>query len=141
MLVEVRSRVPGRDRDEMPVARVEADAATTVAQLIDRAVAEQVRLLAEDRARGRRVLDRQYLTPEDVAAQAPTGVVRLPAPPAAGRAAPDAAAEAERARRAFERGAFVVFAGGRRLERLDERVEVGAGEPILFLRLVPLVGG
>jgi hypothetical protein len=56
-------------------------------------------------------------------------------------AAPDAQAEAARARRAFERGAFVVFAGGRRLEALDEPVILRAGEPVLFLRLTPLVGG
>ncbi|GAA2385357.1 hypothetical protein [Dactylosporangium salmoneum] len=139
MIVEVRGRVPGRERDEMPAVGVELGAGpVTVAELIGRAVAEQVRLLDADRARCRTVLDRQYLTAEDIAAQAPTGVVRLPA----GEPRPvNAAAEADRARRAFERGAFVVFAGGRQLHRLDEPVVLGPGETVLFLRLVPLVGG
>jgi hypothetical protein len=135
MRIEVRGRVPGRDRDEMPVARVEAGDGVTVGELIAGAVAEQVRLLRSDPAR-QAILRRQYLTADDMHEQAAAGVVRLP-----DTAEPDVAAEVERAQRAFERGAFVVFAGGRRLERLGEPVAPRDGEPIVFLRLTPLAGG
>ncbi|MFI5915268.1 hypothetical protein [Dactylosporangium sp. NPDC051541] len=134
MLIEVRSRVPGRDRDEMPVATVEAADVVTVGELIAGAVAEQVRLLGGDMRR-RALLDRHYLTDADIREQAAGGAIRPPG------VEPDADVEAARARRAFERGAFVVFAGGRRLEHLDDPVILRAGEPVLFLRLTPLVGG
>jgi hypothetical protein len=89
-------------------------------------------------ARCRALLDRQYLSAAEVRAQAATGAVK---PPPAVRAAPDAATEADRAYRAFERGVFAVLVGGRQVERLDEEVPLRVGEPVVFLRLTALVGG
>ncbi|HTJ31939.1 MAG TPA: hypothetical protein VL738_01785 [Dactylosporangium sp.] len=141
MIVEVRGRIPGRDRDEMPEVRVEAGEGTTVGDLIGRAVAEQVRLLAADRAQCRVVLDRQYLTADDIRAQAAAGAVRMREPAQREPAPPDAGAEAARARAAFGKGAFAVFVGGRQLHGLDEPVAARPGEVVVFLRLVPLAGG
>jgi hypothetical protein len=138
--VEVRSKVPGAAGDGLPDVLLElADERTTAGELIRRAVSEQVRLLAADRPRARRALDRQYLSPDEIRAQATTGVVRLPPPDPD----PEAATEAEvtRAHRAFERGAFVVFAGGHQATTLDEELHLRLGEPVVFLRLTPLVGG
>jgi hypothetical protein len=140
--VVVRSKVPGAAGEGLPDVLLElADEQITAGELIRRAVAEQVRLLAADRARGRRALDRQYLTPEEIRAQAATGAVRLPtttpAPPTGG----DLDAEVTRARHAFERGVFVVFAGGHQVTTLDEPLHLRLGEPVLFLRLTPLAGG
>lgn len=137
--VEVRSKVPGAAGDGLPAVLVElVSERTTVAELIRRTVEEQIRLLAWDRARCRAALDRQYLSPDDIRAQAGTGVVRMPAPR---RDALDPAEEVARACRAFEGKAFAVFLGGRQAERLEEEVVVRLGEPVVFLRLVPLVGG
>jgi hypothetical protein len=136
--VEVRSKVPGAAGEALPDVLLElADERTTAGELIRRAVAEQVRLLAADRPRARRALDRQYLSAADIRAQAATGVVRLPSP------APDDDTETEvtRAHRAFERGVFVVFAGGHQVTALDEELHLRLGEPVIFLRLTPLVGG
>lgn len=139
--VEVRSKVPGAAGEGLPDVLLElADERTTAGELIRRAVAEQVRLLAADRPRARRALDRQYLSADEIRAQAATGVLRLPA------AAPDPGTEVEaevtRAHRAFERGVFVVFAGGRQVTAaLDEPLHLRLGEPVVFLRLTPLVGG
>ncbi|GAA2622069.1 hypothetical protein GCM10010399_61570 [Dactylosporangium fulvum] len=139
MLVEVRGKVPGRSRDDIPVALLElAEERIAVAALIERAVEEQIRLMEADRVRCRAMLDRQYLSADEIRAQAAGGVIRLPA---GEPAAPDVASEVAKARRAFERGVFAVFAGGRQVERLDEVVTLRIGEPVLFLRLTPLVGG
>lgn len=137
--VTVRSKVPGADSDGLPDVLVDLEAdVTTAGELIRRAVEEQIRLLHGDAARCQRALDRQYLSADDIRAQAATGVVRMPSgvPPAR-----DVAAEVARAHRAFERNVFVVFAGGRQLRRLDEEIVVRPGEPAVFLRLTPLAGG
>lgn len=111
MRVEVRSRAPGAVGGGPPDVLVElADERTTAGELIRRAVAEQVRLLAVDRV-------------------------------AVDRAGLDAEAEVGRARRAFERGVFVVFVGGHQVTRLDEEIHLRPGEPVVFLRLTALVGG
>jgi hypothetical protein len=138
MQVEVRSRIPGTGTtdDTLPVVLIElAQETTTVRDLIRRAVVEQINVTRVDAARCRVMLDRQYLTPEEVRAQATTGSVRAPAAPL------DESAEIDRALRAFERGTFVVFGGGRQVETLDEPVTLRVDEPVVFLRLVPLVGG
>jgi hypothetical protein len=106
--------------------------------LIRLAVEEQIRLLRGDAARCQRALDRQYLSLEDIRAQAATGVVRMPG---SGPAPSDVAAAVARAHRAFERNVFVVFAGGRQVRRLDEEIALRPGEPVVFLRLTPLAGG
>jgi hypothetical protein len=49
--------------------------------------------------------------------------------------------EVERALRAFETNAFLIFAGARQIDSLDERIDFEATPEIEFIRLVPLVGG
>jgi hypothetical protein len=142
--VEVRSRVPGTVGAGLPDVLVElADERTTAGELIRRAVAEQVRLLAANRTgdqpTGRAALDRQYLSAAEIRAQAATGTVRLSQ--AATVAPDDAGTEVTRAQRAFERGVFVVFVGGHQVTRLDEEIHLRLGEPVVFLRLTALVGG
>ena len=139
MDVEVRSHVPGASAETLPSVVLElAGGATTLRDLIRSAVTEQVRATRVDAARCRAMLDRQYLTADEVAAQARTGTVRLPAAPVD---PPDERAEVRRALRAFEAGAFVVFCAGKQVETLDEPVAPRLGEPVVFLRLAPLVGG
>lgn len=148
--VEVRSRVTGAGGEGVPDVLLDlASERTTVRELIRRAVEEQVRLLRVDAARCRRALDRQYLSMDEIRAQAATGVVRLPSPAPGGpghadrrRAADlDVATEVAQAHRAFDGNVFVVFVGGRQVERLDEEIVLVLGQPVAFLRLVPLVGG
>ncbi len=137
MQVEVRSRIPGGDR--LPDVLVElAQEQTTVRELIRAAVAGQVRAWQADSARCRALLDRQYLTDDDIRAQAATGVVRLPE---RSQVVPDVEAEVARAWRAFERGTFALFVGGRQLDLLDEQLVLRLGEPVVFVRLTALVGG
>lgn len=53
----------------------------------------------------------------------------------------DAGEHYERAIRAFESGGFLVIAGGRQVESLDEPIDLQAAEDVEFIRLVPLIGG
>lgn len=135
--VKVRSRVPGGER--LPDVLVElAQEHTTVRELIRAAVAEQVRSWQDDSNRCRAMLDRQYLTDADIHAQAATGMVRMPD---RSSTAPEVEAEVSRAWRAFERGTFALFVGGRQVDRLDEDITLRLGEPVVFVRLTALVGG
>ncbi len=47
----------------------------------------------------------------------------------------------ERALAAFARNGFLVLAGDRQIEDLDEELDLASGAEITFLKLVPLVGG
>jgi hypothetical protein len=136
--VEVRSRVTGTSEGLPPVLVRLAGESTTARELIRRAVEEQIRLAGADTARCRRALDRQFLSDDDLRALAVTGVIRLPQ---RADVSPDPAEEVRRAHRAFARGTFVIFNGGRQVGSLDEEITVRLGEPVVFLRLVALVGG
>jgi hypothetical protein len=123
--------------------------------LIRRTVAEQVReLVARERStsaptgeiaeRVRRILDRQYLTGEELREIAGSGVVKMPkeSPPREGKASLlEPEAEARRALRAFEEGAYFVIVDGRQAESLDEELRFAPGTKVTFLRVMPLAGG
>ncbi len=49
--------------------------------------------------------------------------------------------QAEIAERAFAANGFVVLAGDRQVEDLDEEVDLAADPELVFIRLVPLAGG
>ena len=49
--------------------------------------------------------------------------------------------EVDRAFRAFEARGFVVFAGGRQIETLEEEIDLEAVRTLEFVRLLPLAGG
>lgn len=137
--VKVRETVPGPARHGVGDVLIELTTdRTTARELIRRAVEEQIRLLAADVARRRDTGHRPYLLPEDVRAQAAGGVVR---PPTAPPALPNVTDAVTRAHRAFERNVFVVFVGGRQVDRLDEEIVLRPGEPVVFLRLTALAGG
>ncbi|GLY79361.1 hypothetical protein [Actinoallomurus iriomotensis] len=137
--IEVRSRMPGTSGDDLPAVLVRlAEDRTTVRELIRRTVEEQIRALRADTARRRRILDRQYLSGNDLRTQARNGAIKMP-PQAP--ADPDVTTEVGRAHRAFSRGTFAIFAGGRQVVDLDEEFALRLGEPVVFLRLVALAGG
>jgi hypothetical protein len=137
--IEVRSRIPGGVGEAPPRVLVELESIrTSVRELIRCAVEEQVRELRFDAARSREALDRQYLSDGEIRAQAASGTIRYRPGDAT---LPDPAEEVARAQQAFADGVFVIVAGGRQATGLDDEVEVRVGEPVVFLRLVPLVGG
>ena len=145
--VVVRGRVPGREG--IGDLRLEVAADVTARELIGAVVAAQLALAGQDVAVWPEC-SRLYLTDGQIAAMAAEGAIRLGG--AAGRTAaaaalPAAGAAAARAVEAFERGVFVMFAGGEQVFGLDEPLSLRDGEDgedggrVTFLRLTALAGG
>lgn len=146
--VEIRSEIVGGRKDEPslgPIVLELTEGRLTVAELIRRAVEEQVRgVLAQyrlDAAKARRALDRQYLTESDVASQAASGKVRFPSQHDMRVPEIDPQAEVSRALRAFEHHTFFVLVDNTQMERPDEVVTLRSDSRVRFIRLMPLAGG
>lgn len=170
-VVEVKSEVFGSaaapGSEAMPTVSVdlsELEAAlseqVTVSELIGRVVEEQVRELVarrrsealetygEPRGEIRDILDRQYLTAQEIACGATEGTVTMPVEAQAKATETrkdtpqiDVGVETRKARRAFGRGAYYIIVDGRQMEGLDSVVEYTPRTEITFLRAMPLVGG
>lgn len=149
LAIEVRSRVAGVNPlpPEMGPVFVDVglDETVTLEELIHRTVAEQVRELVArrrlDEMKARQVLDRQYLTPEEVRTQSSDGVVRYPSDQGKRARRIEVEDEIQKALRGFERAAYYVFVDGTQVGELKEVVRFRPGTRVVFLRLMPLVGG
>ena len=143
--IEVQTRVTGGAAPLEPVFLELVEERITARELINRAVREQIHELVTkkrlDAARVQDALARQYLTAEEIAAQADEGRVKMPATPEAAAPRLDEAAQVQRAIRAFEEGRYYIFAGGRQVESLDEELDFSRQAQVTFLRLTPLRGG
>ena len=143
--IEVKCRILGREDGLDTVLLEIATERITVAELIRRTVEEQIStmLLKQrmEREAVQRALARQYLTPEEIAAQAQQGRVRLPSRlPSAVREI-DPGVEVQRALDAFTRHHFYIFIQDRQVESLEEELSFTEQNSVTFLRLMPLVGG
>lgn len=148
LTIEVTSRVVGGSPEAptlAPVTLTLLDERLTVAELIRRSVEEQVRELRARRrlaaTQARAALDRQYLTHEEMVAQATRGKVSLPSHRAPRVPQIEPELEVEKALAAFQAGSYVVLVDGRQVESLAETVSFAPGTRVVFLRLMPLVGG
>jgi hypothetical protein len=116
----------------------------SVRELISRTVAEQIRVLAEQQKAEAEVvqlaLARQYLSAKDVEVQSESGRIRLPSESKQAKTL-DTANEVAKAWCGFEAKAFRVLVDGETLETLDEEIALSRTSKIVFLRLLPLVGG
>ncbi|MEU5161677.1 hypothetical protein AB0G74_18990 [Streptomyces sp. NPDC020875] len=88
-----------------------------------------------------RELIRRRVFQEVAEARAGSAVRPRPYNGSAPAPAPDPEAETAAALRAFERNGFLVLVAERQLTGLDDEVELRPGTEVVFLRLVPLVGG
>lgn len=146
LTIEVQTRIGGAARPQSSLEPVHlrlVQEQLTLAELIRRTVEEQVRELLVrqklDTMAARSVLDRHYLTEDDVLAQAEgDGAVRLPTR-RPGQL--DAEVEVRRALAAFERRAYAVFVDGQQVEDVQQVISVRPGTRVTFLRLMPLAGG
>jgi hypothetical protein len=148
LTLEINSRIVGARPEAPALDRVLLELLEqriTVTELIRHTIEEQVRnltvrrkLAAED---ARRALDRQFLSPGEINAQAEHGAVRWPSQRSLTPPALDPQFETEKAIRAFQAGSYVILVNGRRVENLDEVLTFDLDAKITFLRLTPLVGG
>jgi hypothetical protein len=144
--IEVRSQVFGGNQDSpslLPVFLNLLQEHLTVAELIQRTVEEQVReLLLQllDAQQVHHALERHYLTTEEIVAQAQKGAVRYPSKPSQ-ISQIEVKAEVHRAIRAFEAGSYIILVNGQQVESLDEELTLSMNTKVIFLRLMPLVGG
>lgn len=144
--VEVSSRVVGNTDEDLSTILLEIfEERITLAELIRRTVEEQIsQMLSVKRLEAARVeelLQRQYLTADDITNQANRGVIRYPNRKKDQSLTIDVARESERALNAFQQGKFLVFASGRQYTRLDDELDFSQQTKVILLRLMPLVGG
>lgn len=144
--VEVRSRIVGTFHPDEQPSNVAIDLLNehlTVRELITQTVEEQVRdLLIHrklDNEKARQILQRQYLTEEEIQKQATSGVVKQPSKKP--HAYIDSAVQVNKAILAFDNGTFMIVVDGRQLEDLDEMIALSPSSKVTFVRMTPLVGG
>jgi len=116
----------------------------TVAELIQRSIEAQVRELQiqhqMDAQQVRRALERQYLTTSEIAEQAQQGAVRFPSKPH-NTLQIDTKIEVKKALQAFTDGAYIILVNGQQVENLEAEITLSQETKVVFLRLMPLVGG
>lgn len=127
--VEVRDETTAGDTTNELFLRLESER-LNVRDLVRARVYQEVREYNAD-ARG---LFRGLVQPTD--AERERGGYRLKR-----RKQIDWERQSEEACRAFERGSILLLVDDRQVESLDEEVELRPGSSVVFLRLVPLVGG
>ena len=144
--VEVRSRIVGTFHPDEQPSNVAIDLLNehlTVRELITQTVEEQVRdLLIHrklDNEKARQILQRQYLTEEEIQKQATSGVVKQPSKKP--HAYIDSAVQVNKAILAFDNGTFMIVVDGRQLEDLDEMIALSPSSKVTFVRMTALVGG
>lgn len=147
MQVEVESEIVGGNPQLPRLGSVIVKlAATTLTagDLIRRTVEEQVWSLLSDRKlreqEARQVLDRQYLTDDEIRVQATSGAVRIAGKGRRDRKI-DVEVEVNRAVRAFQSGLFAILVDGQQLMSLEDQVTLQQASKVTFLRLTPLAGG
>lgn len=149
--VEVDSRVlaEGKPKNLLPSVTFVLDLASlSVGELIRIAVNRQVRDLVKgqqaDLENARRLLNRQYLSEDDVRRMELSGRVAMPSKRAVDRRqaiAIDPEVEVQRAQAAFEAGTYMVLVNDKAAKKLDEVVSFPFDSKVTFLRLTPLTGG
>lgn len=149
--IEVSTQVVGEADQSfkmMPVWIEVVEETPTVEELIASTVERQVTELLGGREidleKARRILNRQYMSQEDIESQLlKSGQIQYPSERSIEVLEKefDVSAETERALKAFESGRVIVFIDGQQVHDLDEEVTITPETKVKFLRLTPLVGG
>jgi hypothetical protein len=130
--VLVTTHVMGLDREREDAWPLALPAPVVpLRELIHAKVAREV---ADYRAGRRRIVGKEYLALDELAAFQEAAV--------RGRAVPlEVEAEARKALRAFAEGDYMVTVGAREVHDLDAELRLEPGARIQFLRLLPVAGG
>lgn len=134
---------PKLDNKQPPVQFRFAYQTLTVAELIRLTVLAEIASMQAATAAQQAIikarLQRQYLTEEDIAAQAQSGVIRLPKDQ--DDAPIDVEKEIKKAWQAFEKKKFIINLQGVQPQTLQDQVLLLANTEVTFIRLMRLVGG
>jgi len=139
--VEVRSLVFGAAHPgevPPPVTFVFETEIITVRELIARSVEAQLYCLQANQKRAEDILGRQYLSREEIEALAQEGAVRVPGN---SRPAPDLDTEIRKACHGFTHNRFFIQVNGLQAESLDDEILLTPHTQVMFIRLMPLIGG
>ncbi|MCP5420291.1 MAG: hypothetical protein H6970_11060 [Gammaproteobacteria bacterium] len=126
-----------------PVTVCFATETVLIRELIARTVAEQIQVLLESRkelaAHTQDILSRQYLSDEEIEQQARQGRVHFPTPQE--ERTIEVQTEIDKALRGFGEQRFFISIDGQQPQSLDDKVLLSRYSQIVFIRLMPLVGG
>lgn len=145
--VEVRSRIVGAQSDHIPpnIVLELLNETVKVGDLIAGTVEEQIRDLLVTRKmdidRAQRILERQYLTDEDIREQAAHGFVHTPTQQESHPLDVNIPREVAKAQQAFEKKTYLIVVDGYQPDTLDEELQLTSTSKVTFLRMTPLVGG
>ncbi len=135
--MKVEAKVTGQRRAPTEVREVEVPTGESrLRDLIAAVVRSEVDAFQMRQLDGRLL---QVLSPEQIAAGTEVGKITSGGSDLDQEVDPDAAVAT--ALEAFDDGLYFVFVDDQQIQGLDERVGVTAGSTLLFVRLVPLVGG
>ena len=135
--MKVEAKVTGQRRRPAEVREVEVpEGPTNLRSLIDAVVRFEVDAFRMRQLDGRLL---QVLSPEQIAAGAEIG--KITSGDSELDQEVDADAAVTTALQAFEDGLFFSFVDGDQISTLDDPVAVAGDSTLLFVRLVPLVGG
>lgn len=135
--MKVEAKVTGQRRRSAEPREIDVPAGPlALRELIERVVNAEVAAFRLRQLDGRLL---QVLSPEQIASGAEAGKISSGGSDL-DQEVDDAAAVAT-ALEAFEDGLYFVFFNGVQVESLEDRVEVGPDSGMLFVRLVPLIGG
>lgn len=132
----VESKVVGQSRLATRDVELSTDENTTLRQVIERLVADEVEHYEQRQAENALL---RVMTPDDLAEGRRSG--RYSAGPRAPRPAPPLDEAVLRALEAFEDELYLVFVDGRQVRELDEPLTFRTDSRIQLVRLVALAGG
>jgi hypothetical protein len=146
--VEVRSRVVGRLPSEDTPANVVLNLlheTLTTGELIASTVEEQLRdlmiLRKLDAEKAQQILNRQYLTEDEIRQQEKRGFIRLASVKETRVEDISIEAEIAKAQRAFEQKTYLIVVDGCQPETLDDEITLTSTSKVTFIKMIPLAGG
>lgn len=149
--VKVSSMMFGADESGIePIHFYSHTETITVEDLIARTVEEQIQALLPDADaspenldKAQQALTKQYLSEQDIAAMSKHGSIRIPEDKVeeATTANINLKEEIRYACEAFRQRRFFITVNGVQPEALDDMVTLTENSKVLFVRLMPLVGG
>jgi len=147
LTIEVQSQIFGAGQDNKHLEAVRfvlPSKRITVAELIHRAVEEQVKVLLFkhklEKQEISHILNRQYLTNQEITEARSQGKVRYPSN-SYDQEKFNIVTHIHKALRAFELGKYIILVNGYQAQNLNEELNFEMDTEIIFLRLLPLAGG